>query len=377
MSDLFLLARCAHSTWNQFIQERVWGSREGRARLEVSFPLSGQVPTDLLMLLTLQAKLGQCWRNGGWRMRQREGVEVSITQMICDDERLYWVTEDNTVRVVQLPGLQLECELDLGYWRNSVTVDMHHLYVSTMRGDIKIFRKSDWSLSDSVKIPDDHGPDSVWLPIKHGVIIWQPFTSSISLLSNPSDQEGGWTIKPFLIESRPLVNCVAVKDDLIALEYGSSTKIRKIQEPGTLYTLMEEGAMTEAMVLAPPFLLAVGGLQSQLATRNGVRVWNYHTGLQIRHLQFNLFRFNLLSFDTIKTNGKQLVVKKKSFCKNGDEFIFVLDLVEMCNKEIEDEKIWKEVRISERGEERVDTCNVFLNKTCLIIAREKITGLEV
>ena len=298
-------------------------------------------------------------------MRQGEGVEGGLHEMTSDSERLYCLTQDTqSVVVCQLPHLELERKVDVGLTKGKVVVDQNHMFVLGWKdGVIKIYNKEDFSLTQTVIIPGVYFGGEVLLPCSYGVLIVPKSSNYIYLLSN---EESGWAIKPLNTHFSSKVVSVAVKDDIMAIAFKDFIKIKTIQEQDTLFTLTPSlsAGDVQAMVLSPPFLLAVGDNAWE-----GVKVWNYQTGHLIRHT-----KFNGRTFETIATNGNQVVIKEEM--GYDDEFIFVLDLAEMCNKEMEDKKLWKEVRISEEGEDCV-ACHVTLNKTCLVIARDRITALQV
>lgn len=350
-------ARCVCHQWNQFILERLWGSKPARNRL--------------------QARLNHRWIT-------RPSVEIvdlfkterTIYFLTCDDKFVYSGTGEGFAEVHSLATgervLELDCrseenqeEEELGEF---VQLDVGREVLATAyKYNVCIWLKSS---GERVYQGKHHGNQSVFgvKVTESGKVVTGAGDGSVFVLQ--PDVQNRWEVVHKLTEVKEEISHIDTDGDWMMAGTSKSVHLWDLSVPGSVKYKGMLGIQTYKFILSFPFLLVVGGHEW-----TGLQVWNIKTRKRIRLINMGKRHFNNIHY-----NGRFIAVSE--MVDNYDHveddeqegFVFVFDPRELVDSVRGNFGLWRKARISES--ENYLLVNGAVNQTSLVVSQTNSVSLQ-
>merc|ERR1712059_209517 len=320
-------ARCVCHQWNQFILERLWGSKPARNRL--------------------QARLNHRWIT-------RPSVEIvdlfkterTIYFLTCDDKFVYSGTGEGFAEVHSLATGERVLELDCRSEEN----------------------QEEEELGEFVQL--DVGREVLATAYKYNVCIWLKSSGERVYQGKHHGNQSVFGVK--VTESGKVVTgagdgSVFVLQPDVQNRWEVAHKLTDLEEE---ITHIEPWMIT----LSFPFMFVVGGDEWP-----GFQVWNIKNNKGVKTVElFRSINLNERHFHNIHSTRRFLVISEILTDTVDDEyedcFMFVFDEKELADSRISDTKLWRRARISEVG--RNELLNAAVNRTSLLVSQPGSVNIQ-
>ena len=298
---------------------------------------------------------------------QQLDMAHNIRNMACDNERLYTThfpssSPNSCISIHNLVTRQLETSLQLEEDVRALYLTDRLLVVeadnSTMTTVVSIFSKRDWAVL--YRVTSTTGQFRATACSDDRVAIMHN-DGSISLVCPGAD--GGWSSR--LVH--PPVNLwgsLLTTGDWLALNVRrESIRLMDVRQPGAMAVLEGSEGGAWQMVLAPPYIVALAPWWA------GIRIWDIRTGQVLVRLPGQDIGASFKGkFCSIATNGRQVVIFEDHGLVEGleNQNMYVFELGELCDRGLEDSKLWWKYIEHRRVKESI----INVNKTGIVIACE-------
>ena len=361
--------------WDCFIQERLWGSRRGRRRLEHKLRWGWRASQPKC----LEIKLGEPTR-AKWRCLGTKMSSERVTCTACDESHLY-CADGMSVRIYKLSTLKMEKTLNLRCSAWNMAVGESFLVVN--QGEqILIFAKKKWTVLHQVNIPNNISSPCTSVVISGDSIIFYCRDKSFSIISR---EEKIWSTKLLLQPSTFSADFVETDGDFLVVGDGTMVKAFSLKNPEHFVTAPESFCASVNVVLFFPFVIGfdLRNADGFVPLESGsVRAWNMDSGLVQRSHKIPWPAF-VKPLDIV-SNGKQITVlghpHPYTTQMKSRVFVFLFDPAEFCDQKslpgsFRVWDLWKrdlsvEMKMRDFDDEEWDFVNdavILQNKTSIIV----------
>merc|ERR1719430_187976 len=179
-------------------------------------------------------------------------------------------------------------------------------------------------------------------------------------------EAGGWKFSHHIRPGAEAVRALDSQEDMLAMGTARYIKVINLQSREEVVSL-GDGAGGLVLAFVPSsssspfsscFILTVG----EGCGWEGLKVWSLETQELVRHVKL----YGRM-FEHIASNGNQVAIMETlDIDSDEDNFVFVYDIKELCYGKIPADKVWRRVRIYEKGSAR--EARVSMNTTCLLLS---------
>jgi len=356
-------SRLVCTQWDEFIKRRVWGTPKGsqpnlRLRQRLDYHWIHATPAVKSVVLQLDM-------NGPFNALN------PVQSLSCDDSVIVLGLTDDQAKVYDFVSLNhlvdLDCRPPTSYQPHpspdiinfgNVYADVGRSVVATVtdKGDVSVWRKSDWT---SVFKQSPHGNHAVTqVKVLPNLIITGGGDGKLTLLSWDGDQvvlmrmiEGEGIMElPFPVpHDLPLMNRICGLDsDGEWVLYGTMTRLNVWNLIDNTLAQSYDADLVRSVALNYPYAVVTGD-------GNNLMVWDLRTGQQVKKLGVN-------TAFAINHNKNILVGSDNTWGNPMRHRVNFFDLEQITNPNLKG-PLWKRRKYLEDGNRAVKSC---VNTSCLV-----------